>query len=432
MLLKVEGVVFVAAVITLLAWGIVFRREARQDFLLSGLTFLCIGAPWFVFQRAVSDYVGHLRAENLQKSVAAPFGVLPDILANGVAWLSDWSVLGGYATGTLTSEERRQLFEAALQDQNLFDTLAEEETLRDLLSDSGLRRELLAAEMTRNVYGVLSAVLWALILVYIAMGIPLGVFILTQFFAQVPEALVEAARIDGCGHLRIWWQIMLPICKPVIAIINTWSDLSPCHSHFRARADEVIVTLHLDRDRNQGMAGQYCNVGRSAEVKFMRDLGLVDRVATRVAGLLGSGPDALARIVPAAGPAPAWTSARSKRPRGTCARRSTSTRWPRHTSGRFRPKQLPLALPRKAIRSRPATPWPRHRSRYLCQESGPPLPLSLMSLSIWLLLPYALFPFLSMALFKITCPLWPQNLILGRLRPFSESGNGQFIFEQSL
>ncbi len=61
-------------------------------------------------------------------------------------------------------------------------------------------------------------------------GAPFFIFMFRQFFAQVPEALVEAARVDGCGHFRIWWQIMLPICKPVIAItaiftfIGTWND----------------------------------------------------------------------------------------------------------------------------------------------------------------------------------------------------------------
>ena len=61
-------------------------------------------------------------------------------------------------------------------------------------------------------------------------GTPFYIFMFRQFFAQVPEALVEAARIDGCGHLRVWWQIMLPICRPVIAItaifvfIFVWND----------------------------------------------------------------------------------------------------------------------------------------------------------------------------------------------------------------
>ena len=54
-------------------------------------------------------------------------------------------LLGGYATGTLTDEERRALFEAALEDQELFDALADEEALRELLSDERYRRELAAA-----------------------------------------------------------------------------------------------------------------------------------------------------------------------------------------------------------------------------------------------------------------------------------------------
>ena len=62
------------------------------------------------------------------------------------------------------------------------------------------------------------------------LGQPFYIFLFRQFFAQVPEALVEAARIDGCGHLRTWWRIMLPLCRPVIAItavftfVFVWND----------------------------------------------------------------------------------------------------------------------------------------------------------------------------------------------------------------
>jgi hypothetical protein len=54
-------------------------------------------------------------------------------------------LLGGYATGTLSPEERQALFEAALTDQELFDALAREEPLRDVLSDPAARAHLLAA-----------------------------------------------------------------------------------------------------------------------------------------------------------------------------------------------------------------------------------------------------------------------------------------------
>ena len=59
---------------------------------------------------------------------------------------------------------------------------------------------------------------------------PFFVFMFRQFFAAVPEELMEAARIDGAGTLRIYWQIMMPLCGPVIAItaiytfMNTWND----------------------------------------------------------------------------------------------------------------------------------------------------------------------------------------------------------------
>ena len=54
-------------------------------------------------------------------------------------------LLGGYATGTLTTEEQQALFAAALEDQELFDALAREQSLRDLLRDPAARAELLGA-----------------------------------------------------------------------------------------------------------------------------------------------------------------------------------------------------------------------------------------------------------------------------------------------
>ena len=54
-------------------------------------------------------------------------------------------LVGGYATGTLTPEEREALFRAALEDQELFDALAREQALSDLLSDPASKAQLLAA-----------------------------------------------------------------------------------------------------------------------------------------------------------------------------------------------------------------------------------------------------------------------------------------------
>jgi hypothetical protein len=54
-------------------------------------------------------------------------------------------LLGGYATGTLSEDERRALFDAAVSDQRLFDALVREEALRELLADSRARQQVLEA-----------------------------------------------------------------------------------------------------------------------------------------------------------------------------------------------------------------------------------------------------------------------------------------------
>ncbi len=76
----------------------------------------------------------------------------------------------------------------------------------------------------------LTNTLWALILVYTASGIPLAVFILTQFFKAVPRELEDAARMDGASEYRIFW-LLLPLIRPAlgtVAVFNMipiWNDL---------------------------------------------------------------------------------------------------------------------------------------------------------------------------------------------------------------
>jgi multiple sugar transport system permease protein len=50
-----------------------------------------------------------------------------------------------------------------------------------------------------------------------------NVFLLRQFFGTIPMELEEAARIDGCGYWRTFWQIMLPMVKPALAVIAIWT-----------------------------------------------------------------------------------------------------------------------------------------------------------------------------------------------------------------
>ena len=72
--------------------------------------------------------------------------------------------------------------------------------------------------------------LWALILVYTAMGLPLGVFLMSQFMRQVPRELKSAARVDGANEYRVF-GLVVPLVRPgmaavaVFTMLPVWNDL---------------------------------------------------------------------------------------------------------------------------------------------------------------------------------------------------------------
>jgi len=61
-------------------------------------------------------------------------------------------------------------------------------------------------------------------------ALPLGVFIMTQFFMAVPKEMEEAARVDGAGHARTFVQVMIPLARPAMAslaiftFVQSWND----------------------------------------------------------------------------------------------------------------------------------------------------------------------------------------------------------------
>lgn len=55
---------------------------------------------------------------------------------------------------------------------------------------------------------------------------PIGVFLMRQFIGGIPDALMEAARVDGAGELRIFFQIILPQCGPALATLSILTFLS--------------------------------------------------------------------------------------------------------------------------------------------------------------------------------------------------------------
>lgn len=64
---------------------------------------------------------------------------------------------------------------------------------------------------------------FSVICIFIAMGLPSTVFILTGSMKSIPVSLEQAARIDGCGEFRIYAQIIMPISMPSIALVTIYN-----------------------------------------------------------------------------------------------------------------------------------------------------------------------------------------------------------------
>ena len=79
-------------------------------------------------------------------------------------------------------------------------------------------------------YGLLNTH-WALILLYTASALPVSTYLLATYFQSLPDELEEAARIDGASDFRTFFQVMLPLARPVIATVvlinflHFWNEL---------------------------------------------------------------------------------------------------------------------------------------------------------------------------------------------------------------
>ncbi len=85
-------------------------------------------------------------------------------------------------------------------------------------------------KMTRSM-GLYDTI-WALIGPYVAMGVPISVFILTGFMKGIPKEIEESAEIDGCNKIQMFFKMILPLSKPglsTLAIyngVNMWNEFS--------------------------------------------------------------------------------------------------------------------------------------------------------------------------------------------------------------
>ncbi|MCL2036175.1 MAG: carbohydrate ABC transporter permease [Oscillospiraceae bacterium] len=99
---------------------------------------------------------------------------------------------------------------------------------------------------------------------------PLSLFFMRQFMGQIPDSMIEAAQIDGAGHFRTCWQIVMPNCKPawitliIFAFTAAWQITG--WSYIFTEALKPLPTV-LDQIRMSGIARM--GVGAAASVFIM-------------------------------------------------------------------------------------------------------------------------------------------------------------------
>ncbi|MBU0759194.1 MAG: carbohydrate ABC transporter permease [Candidatus Omnitrophica bacterium] len=72
------------------------------------------------------------------------------------------------------------------------------------------------------------------ILCMINVGLSFSIYLLKTFFDKMPPALEDAARIDGCSKLGIWWNVALPLARPAIAVIVIFNSLNVWNEYILA------------------------------------------------------------------------------------------------------------------------------------------------------------------------------------------------------
>jgi raffinose/stachyose/melibiose transport system permease protein len=73
-----------------------------------------------------------------------------------------------------------------------------------------------------------------LILPYTAGSLPLAVFLFRTYFDALPSELIDAARMDGCNHLRAFLHIVLPLAKPIVATVSIFTFVGAWNEFFLA------------------------------------------------------------------------------------------------------------------------------------------------------------------------------------------------------
>jgi alpha-glucoside transport system permease protein len=106
---------------------------------------------------------------------------------------------------------------------------------------------LLSAYVSAGVAGTF----WTVWLSHSIFALPLAIFLLHNFMKDIPASLVEAARVDGAGHVKIFFRVMLPLLVPAIAAFGifqflwVWNDLLVALVFTGATPDVAPLTVRV-------------------------------------------------------------------------------------------------------------------------------------------------------------------------------------------
>lgn len=108
-----------------------------------------------------------------------------------------------------------------------------------------------------------------------------NLIVIRTYMKTIPESFSESAKIDGAGHFRIWWRIIMPLCKPTLAVIalfvavgswNSWMDTLLYNSGNQKLSTlqyelQKLLASAMSAGTNQGgMAGAQAIAGQGGSV----------------------------------------------------------------------------------------------------------------------------------------------------------------------
>lgn len=118
---------------------------------------------------------------------------------------------------------------------------------------------------------------WGIILLHVVFQMPTSIFLFRNFIASIPKELDEAATIDGCNIVQLFFKVILPNVKPVIATVTiltgvgVWNDYQ-FSLYFLQSPEKRVLTLAISQFFSQGDVN--LNVAASAAILGVIPIGI--------------------------------------------------------------------------------------------------------------------------------------------------------------